>query len=263
MCDAAGDVTERKKKTIPFKKKKKKKKKKKCPPPARARSCATRCPAPAARPRHRCTRSTRTSTVTWRANSRSRPRAAGNGTSGVERRVRNLARRAPAQARGRPGRTSPSELPKGVVMLEVTTTSPAEAGGDPAPLDRRSAPSSGRPGRAGRTALAPDLFEAVSRAAERHGATRLPQTWDRGRPETSSVSPRGGMSCSRAAGGPRVPAAARPRLRRALPPRGSTQSGDLYRVNKMMNEEMTITINVLACCKPSTVNRYRSYRHHV
>jgi starch synthase (maltosyl-transferring) len=65
------------------------------------------------------------------------------------------------------------ELSEGVVLLEDAANR-AEAGDDRATIERSldSLKAGGSPD----AALAPDLFDVVERTAERHGATRLPQT---------------------------------------------------------------------------------------
>jgi starch synthase (maltosyl-transferring) len=66
------------------------------------------------------------------------------------------------------------EISEGVVMLEDAAAR-AKSGDDRATIEGAlDAIKGGGPG-AANTALAPDLFEAMERVAERHGATRLPQ----------------------------------------------------------------------------------------
>jgi starch synthase (maltosyl-transferring) len=65
------------------------------------------------------------------------------------------------------------ELSEGVVMLEDAANR-AEGGDDRATIERSL--DALKAGATPEAALAPDLFEAVARTAERHGATRLPQT---------------------------------------------------------------------------------------
>jgi starch synthase (maltosyl-transferring) len=64
------------------------------------------------------------------------------------------------------------ELSEGVVMLEDSANR-AESGEDRATIERSL--DALKAGATAEVALAPDLFEAVQRTAERHGATRLPQ----------------------------------------------------------------------------------------
>ncbi len=64
------------------------------------------------------------------------------------------------------------ELSEGVVMLEDAANR-AESGEDRATIERSL--DALKAGATAEAALAPDLFEAVQRTAERHGATRLPQ----------------------------------------------------------------------------------------
>jgi starch synthase (maltosyl-transferring) len=63
------------------------------------------------------------------------------------------------------------ELSEGVVMLEDAANR-AESGEDRATIERSL--DALKAGATAEAALAPDLFEAVQRTAERHGATRLP-----------------------------------------------------------------------------------------
>ncbi len=65
------------------------------------------------------------------------------------------------------------ELSEGVVMLEDAANR-AEGGDDRATIERSLDVL--KAGASPEAALAPDLFEAVERTAERHGATRLPQS---------------------------------------------------------------------------------------
>src|SRR3954453_755407 len=65
------------------------------------------------------------------------------------------------------------ELSEGVVMLEDAANR-AEGGDDRATIERSL--DALKAGATAEAALAPDLFEAIERTAERHGATRLSQS---------------------------------------------------------------------------------------
>jgi starch synthase (maltosyl-transferring) len=66
------------------------------------------------------------------------------------------------------------EISEGVVMLEDAAAR-AKSGDDRATIEGALDAIKGDGAGAATTALAPDLFEAMERVAERHGATRLPQ----------------------------------------------------------------------------------------